>query len=449
MCRTTRLRSDRPMSAPLKRKHRGPSPKTGLDQLGSRCLGLLCACHMDCRDVVEDSLLGWEEGSFVVHELSWSYVGWAVQTQVAYSSLLTILVHAGLLRKLETSDQESWHGLRRARQGLEGSLFLILGRSLSLAWSGGEGIDGTFRLLPGVDAYKAYGVVAVTRAMMRISCLPFCFLIKKKDDEEGDIEKKGEEEEEVAAIEEDEEAIMVKLPIILSLKEKEVILRPIRRKGGISFGVCLGFSSSAEASMGNNKNNEHNKSRLSHGKKVHNDYSITGIPGDGRCLFRSLAHGACARAGKPVPNEALQVELADELRAMVADEFIKRREDTEWFIEGNFDDYVAHIRKPHVWGGEPELLMASHCMSFITVNLEKADACRLLHADFNIDNTNFAVFSMPITVYIHDHEAGGIIAIAEYGQEYGKEDPIRVLYHGFGHYDALQIPGKKTANSRL
>ncbi|KAK4399618.1 OVARIAN TUMOR DOMAIN-containing deubiquitinating enzyme 4 [Sesamum angolense] len=28
--------------------------------------------------------------------------------------------------------------------------------------------------------------------------------------------------------------------------------------------------------------------------------------------------------------------------------------------------------------------------------------------------------------------------IAEYGQEYGKENPIRVLYHGYGHYDALQ-----------
>lgn len=56
---------------------------------------------------------------------------------------------------------------------------------------------------------------------------------------------------------------------------------------------------------------------------------------------------------------------------------------------------------------------------------------------------------MPITVYIDDAEAGGLIAIAEYGQEYGKEDPIRVLYHGFGHYDALQIPRRKVTNSEL
>jgi hypothetical protein len=47
---------------------------------------------------------------------------------------------------------------------------------------------------------------------------------------------------------------------------------------------------------------------------------------------------------------------------------------------------------------------------------------------------------MPITVYMHDEDEGGLIAIAEYGQQYGKEDPIQVLYHGYGHYDALQIP---------
>lgn len=56
---------------------------------------------------------------------------------------------------------------------------------------------------------------------------------------------------------------------------------------------------------------------------------------------------------------------------------------------------------------------------------------------------------MPITVYMYDEDAGGLISIAEYGQEYCKENPIRVLYHGFGHYDSLQIPGKKSGRSRL
>lgn len=43
----------------------------------------------------------------------------------------------------------------------------------------------------------------------------------------------------------------------------------------------------------------------------------TGIPGDGRCLFRAVAHGACIRSGKPAPSESMQRELADELRARV------------------------------------------------------------------------------------------------------------------------------------
>lgn len=32
------------------------------------------------------------------------------------------------------------------------------------------------------------------------------------------------------------------------------------------------------------------------------------------------------------------------------------------FIEGDFDTYVSQIRRPQVWGGEPELLMASHVL---------------------------------------------------------------------------------------
>ncbi|XP_057949545.1 OVARIAN TUMOR DOMAIN-containing deubiquitinating enzyme 4-like [Malania oleifera] len=134
-----------------------------------------------------------------------------------------------------------------------------------------------------------------------------------------------------------------------------------------------------------------------------------GIPGDGRCLFRSVVHGACLREGISTPSETRQKELADELRARVVDEFIKRRADTEWFLEGDFDTYVKQMQQPHTWGGEPELLMSSH------------------------------VLEMPIKVYMRD-KSNCLKTIAEYGQEYGKENPIRVLYHGYGHYDALQIP---------
>ncbi|KAA8533284.1 hypothetical protein F0562_033183 [Nyssa sinensis] len=139
-----------------------------------------------------------------------------------------------------------------------------------------------------------------------------------------------------------------------------------------------------------------------------------GIPGDGRCLFRSVVHGACLRAGNPSPNENHEKELADELRAKVVDEFIKRRADTEWFLEGDFDTYVIQMRQPHIWGGEPELLMSSH------------------------------VLNAPITVYMWDKKSSCLKIIAEYGQEYGKDNPIRVLYNGYGHYDALRSPSGGT-----
>uniref|UniRef100_A0A453L411 Ubiquitin thioesterase OTU n=2 Tax=Aegilops tauschii subsp. strangulata TaxID=200361 RepID=A0A453L411_AEGTS len=198
--------------------------------------------------------------------------------------------------------------------------------------------------------------------------------------------------------------------------------------GGTGIALSLSFAVSgianAEGPMDDGigtstTHNSESSTSCAHGKKVYTEYSVTGIPGDGRCLFRSVAHGECIRSGKPIPNENLQRKLADDLRTLVADEFIKRRTETEWFIEGDFDTYVSQIRKPHVWGGEPELLMASH------------------------------VLQMPITVYMREEAAGGLIAIAEYGQEYGKEDPIRVLYHGCGHYEALHIPGNSEPRSRL
>eukprot|EP00897_Mesotaenium_endlicherianum_P006768 jgi/Mesen1/6119/ME000311S05213 len=150
----------------------------------------------------------------------------------------------------------------------------------------------------------------------------------------------------------------------------------------------------------------------SHQKESYTDYTIIRMPGDGRCLFRAVAHGACVRSGMPAPSHTLQAQLADELRAKAVDELVKRREEIEWCLEGKFEDYVAAMRRSHVWGGEPELLMLSH------------------------------VLRAPITVYIPDAKnVGGIISIQEYGQDHAnKHDPIRVLYNGSSHYDALQFP---------
>jgi hypothetical protein len=126
-----------------------------------------------------------------------------------------------------------------------------------------------------------------------------------------------------------------------------------RHSAWLLFGVCACFSASAGASiplLGGSvpvlnealaerqrippalPEEEQQEPQPGHGKKVYSDYSVIGIPGDGRCLFRAVAHGSCVSSGKQAPNETLQRELADELRNKVADELIKRRDTTEWWV---------------------------------------------------------------------------------------------------------------------
>lgn len=144
-------------------------------------------------------------------------------------------------------------------------------------------------------------------------------------------------------------------------------------------------------------------------KEVYFDYQVTSIRGDGRCLFRAVAHGVCLKHGEPGPDEETELQMADILRNEALDKLVQERKTTEWYIEGDFNEYVDYMRLPHNWGGEPELLML------------------------------VKVLQMPITVYKNDR--GGVISIVEYGEEYGsRHSPIRILYHDhFNHYEALQL----------
>ena len=84
----------------------------------------------------------------------------------------------------------------------------------------------------------------------------------------------------------------------------------------------------------------------------------------------------------------------------------------------DFSTYTARMSAVSAWGGEPELLMLSHAIRY------------------------------PIWVYmVNDDE---FKSIAQYGDEYRYNeqtkqlnDPIRVLFHGAGHYEGLHgtLPG--------
>ncbi|KAI3909077.1 hypothetical protein MKW98_011438 [Papaver atlanticum] len=146
------------------------------------------------------------------------------------------------------------------------------------------------------------------------------------------------------------------------------------------------------------------------------DYRITGVLADGRCLFRALAHGVCLRRGQGAPDMNREGELADDLRAQVMDELLRRRNEFDQWDLGDFDDYVKRMRDPSEWGGEPELLMASH------------------------------VLRTPISVFLIERSSGDLINITNYGQEYEKNNkPIKVLFHHhYGHYDLLETLSDKS-----
>jgi hypothetical protein len=46
-----------------------------------------------------------------------------------------------------------------------------------------------------------------------------------------------------------------------------------------------------------------------------------------------------------------ELREADRLRQRAVAELVARRSETEWFIEGDFDDYVTTMAAPHTWGG--------------------------------------------------------------------------------------------------
>ncbi|KAI7757188.1 hypothetical protein M8C21_021459, partial [Ambrosia artemisiifolia] len=126
---------------------------------------------------------------------------------------------------------------------------------------------------------------------------------------------------------------------------------------------------------------------------------LNGVLAYGRCLFRAIAHMVCLRNGEGAPDENQQKELANKLRAQgvqVVDELLK-------FIEENFDVYIKRIEKPYVWGGESELLMASH------------------------------VLKTMIPVFMLEGSTQKLLNIATYGKEYEKDDKssIKVLFYGY------------------
>ena len=143
-------------------------------------------------------------------------------------------------------------------------------------------------------------------------------------------------------------------------------------------------------------------------------FEVHPVAGDGRCLFRSVAVAVALRDGGARPAPAEETREADRLRAAAVDDLERRREEVEWFIEGDFEAYCASMRRAHTWGGEPEILSLAR------------------------------VLGVRIEVFVDERQR--LRSIGVYGgddddvcddDERDETRPVAVVFRGAGHYEAL------------
>ena len=143
-------------------------------------------------------------------------------------------------------------------------------------------------------------------------------------------------------------------------------------------------------------------------------FEVHPVAGDGRCLFRSVAVAMALRDGDTRPSPAEETREADRLREAAVDDLERRREEVEWFIEGDFEAYCASMRRAHTWGGEPEILSLAR------------------------------VLGVRIEVFVDERQR--LRSIGVYGgddddvcddDERDETRPVAVVFRGAGHYEAL------------
>ena len=148
-------------------------------------------------------------------------------------------------------------------------------------------------------------------------------------------------------------------------------------------------------------------------------FEVHPVAGDGRCLFRSVAVAMALRDGDTRPSPAEETREADRLREAAVDDLERRREEVEWFIEGDFEAYCTSMRRTRAWGGEPEILSLARVLGVrieVFVDEEKPRETRRLRS---------------IGVY-----GGGDDDVCDDDARDDAES-VAVVFRGAGHYEAL------------
>ena len=144
-------------------------------------------------------------------------------------------------------------------------------------------------------------------------------------------------------------------------------------------------------------------------------FEVHPVAGDGRCLFRSVAVAMALRDGGARPTPAEETREADRLREAAVDDLERRREEVEWFIEGDFEAYCTSMRRTRAWGGEPEILSLARVLDVrIEVFVDERERLR------------------SIGVYGGDDDD-----VCDDDDVRDETRPVAVVFRGAGHYEAL------------
>lgn len=150
-------------------------------------------------------------------------------------------------------------------------------------------------------------------------------------------------------------------------------------------------------------------------------------PGDGSCLFHSLAHGLRQSGGRIENHRELRFALMDWLDrhqdAKIADTPVK--DWVTWDSNCSVPDYTTKMRG-YGWGGGIEMAAFARCFD-VDVHVYERDA---KHGEFPYKRiSRFEARSPPSPAHARARTHGG--------PTHPQKRPVNVLYCGGVHYDAL------------
>ena len=108
-----------------------------------------------------------------------------------------------------------------------------------------------------------------------------------------------------------------------------------------------------------------------------NNLSLHVVRGDGNCLFRAVSHQVYGVDPRDERHVALRNQCCDYMLAP------DQRKHFEAFVEGDFDCYVANMRRQHVWGGNVELVALREVLDRpVQIHSSRATHCEPAKIDF-------------------------------------------------------------------